>query len=152
MGVVIGGEKAWKVRRLGDLGIAYHWINGEPAMCLFPIRKRIATAGSFVIPIESSFKYVHSNGHPNIEYFKFAAAEAAETMGFSREDKFIKRKIIDAIADGMSDLIEMPPEPPDMVSKAVQENVGEMSMIMDGEVIAEKELTALDANELSGVH
>lgn len=30
MGLIIGGEKAWRKYRKGDIGIAYHWVNGEP--------------------------------------------------------------------------------------------------------------------------
>jgi hypothetical protein len=152
MPVVIGGEKAWLNRVSGDIGIAYHWINDEPAMCLFPVRKRISTAGAFIICMSAAYKYVNPNGHPNLNYMVTAAADAADTMGFSSKDTFIIRKIIDVIADGMGDLLAMPPEPKDLIEKAVRENVGEMTLTCDGEKIAERELTALDADELKGVH
>lgn len=151
MGVVIGGEKAWLKRQSGDIGIAYHWINEEPAMCLFPVRKRIATAGSYIICLSAAFQYAHSNGHPNLEYMIPAATEAAETMGFSRQDTFIIKSIIDVICDGLPDLVSMPPEPPSMVDRAVQEVCGEMSLKVDGTTITEREVTALDADELRGV-
>jgi len=152
MGVCIGGDKAWRVYRQGDVGIAYHWINGEPAMCLFPVHRAIANAGAYVIPIESAFQYVHSDGHPNIDKFKQAGADAARVMGFDPTDKFIRRRIIDAIADGMPDLIAMPPEPEDAVEKAVKEVVGEATIKEGGRVIAEKEITTLDQQELASLH
>ena len=107
MPVVIGGEKAHLNRQSGELGIAYHWINGEPAMCLYPLKKRIATAGSY---------------------------------------------IIDVICDGLPDLVAMPPEPADVVEQAVKENVGELSMVLDGRTVAETVITDLDAAELAGAN
>lgn len=150
MSVVIGGEKAWRKRQLGDLGIAYHWINDEPAMCLFPIRKRIADAGAYIICLSAAHQYVHSDGHPDLDYMIPAAVDAAVTMGFDRNDQFIVRRIIDAICDGMPDLVDMPPQPEDLVEKAVKETVGELSIQLDGKQIVEQEVSALDAAEMTG--
>lgn len=152
MGVAIGGEKAWKVYKSGDVGVAFHWINEEPAMCLFPLHRTMVNAGSYVICLSAAFNYVNSNGHPNLEYMVPAAIEAAKTMGFNASDSFVLKRIVDAICDGMPDLVEMPPEPENLVDEAVrQETVGELTMKLDGKTIAEKEVSALDAAEMGAI-
>ena len=150
---VFGGEKAWLTRRTGDIGTAYHWVNGEPAMCLFPANRPASSAGVYVIPLEAAYNYVGSDGHPDAGYMIGAARTAAAVMGFSQQDRFIQRKIVDVIADGIGDLIAMPPEPPDQVEQAVQQEMaGELTIKVDGEVVAEREVPALSEAELDGLH
>lgn len=150
MSFKVGGEKAWLVRFLGDIGIAYHWLDNEPAMFLFPCKKE-GQVSVFVIPLPSAYNYVKSNGDPDLDYLNPTALKAAVHMGFMRTDRYVIRSIIDAICDGMPDLVSMPPEPKDHVEQAVQNNVGEMSLTIDGETIAQKEIPDLPANEFSGV-
>lgn len=151
MGVQFGGEKAWLTRSAGDLGIAYHWVNGEPSMVLFPRSRRIG-AGAYVIPIDSAHRYVHSDGHPDISYMVAAARTAARVMGYSSNDAFIARQIVDAIADGIPDLIDMPPEPQDqIVERAIRDVAGELTIKVDGETIKEETVTMPTVEEIAGV-
>lgn len=151
MGIEVGGSKAYAVYNHGDIATAFHWINGEPAMVLFPTRKRINGAGAFVIPLDSAHRYVHPSGNPNLEYMIPTAAKAAAHMGFLHTDKFIIRKIIDAVCDDLPVLIGMPPEPRSLVEQAVQENIGEMSITVDGERIMERDIQMPTAEEMDGV-
>lgn len=137
--IAFGGENAWKVRVKGDVVVAYHWINHEPAMVLFKHRAGIAmNPGAFVLPLESAFKYADSKtGGPTI-YAIQQAANAAHVMGFF-PDKFIVTRIVDVIMDGMLDLIEMPPEHTGLNKKQTQA-IGEMSLKVDGQIVHECEV------------
>lgn len=152
MSVVFGGEKAWRVRRLGDIGIAYHWVNGEPAMVLYPATRSIAGAGAFILALSRAHKYVKSNGNPDLAYMLPMACKAAVQMGFTYRDKSVVRTIVDAICDGMPDLVSMPPEPKDHIEEAAERrHIGEMSLAIDGEIVAEQDVLDVSDNELPGM-
>ncbi len=150
MPLVIGGEKAWRVRRSGDIGISYHWVNDEPAMILFPAKRSGPTTGAFVICMSAAWQYANSDGHPNLAYMVPTAAKAAKQMGFTSTDTFAVKAIIDAIIDGIPDLLDMPPDPPTYVDEAVKQNVGDLTIKVDGEEVAQKEIPALTADEAHG--
>lgn len=151
MGILLGGEKAWRKREHGDLVISYEWLNNEPCMCIFPKIRRQDHQGALVIPIESAHKYVESNGYPNVEYTTGMALQACIHMGMLPEKSTIHR-IIDAIADGLPDLVDMPPEPPahqiDKIDTAP--TVGDLSIQVDGETILETEVNDIQADSISG--
>lgn len=136
--VLIGGEKAWRVRQHKWLGLSYQWMDGEPALFLYPLLKLGGLRpGAFVIPLASAWKYVHSNGHPNVEYIVQQAGKAADVMRIEISSMTLK-VIIDAIADGLPDLLEMPPEPPEHAVKT--EPVGELAVKLDGQTVLEREV------------
>lgn len=137
MSILIGGEKAWSTRRNGEIGVALQWINQEPHMILFPAHAAPQRSGAFCIPLDSAWKYVGSDGHPNYEYIAQQAQVACEIMQlpFSKQRVF---RIAEAIADNMGDLIRMPPEPPSQQEKP--ESVGEMAVKIDGETVHEQEV------------
>lgn len=134
MGIVIGGEKAWKTYRHGDIGVAYHWVNGEPAMVLFPATRN--TGGSFAICLSSAHLYAESNGYAT-RHAAGKAYEAAEVLGIGFERATIFR-LISAILDGIPDLVAMPPE---RVDRDTSDAIGEMRVLVDGEVISERVVT-----------
>lgn len=137
MAVQIGGEKAYITRTHGDLGVSFQWLNNEPAMFLFPAHRGAGRAGAFVIPLESAHKYVRPNGHPNVEYVTEQAAVAAGVMGMPITRDTL-RKVLDVIADGMPDLIAMPPEPVSQIRRP--EPVGGLTVKVDGETVHEREV------------
>lgn len=136
MGLIIGGDKAWRKYRKGDIAIAYHWVNGEPAMVLFPGNRTASPLITpFVIPLSVGHQYVNSDGHPNLVNAMSAAIDAARCLGMAPEMSTIHR-IIDAIVEGMPDLVCMPPEP--AWAQDVGPKVdGELSITRDGEKVVE---------------
>ena len=135
--VALGGETAWRVyRSQGGIGVAYHWIEGKPSMCLYPLSAMtIKPPGAYVIPQREAYRFAHSNGEPELDEAIPAAARACEIMGVHQTPAML-RHIVDAILDGLPDLIEMPPEPEQL--KPVKPNVGEMAIKVDGETVMER--------------
>ena len=135
MGIVIGGEKAWRKYKKGDIAVAYHWINGEPAMVLFPgNRMHSPLVTPFVIPLSVGHQYVNSDGHPNMLNAFAAAVDAAKCLGMASEPSTLHR-IIDAIVEGMPDLVCMPPEP--AWADPTPKVDGELTIKRDGEIVTE---------------
>lgn len=135
MGIVIGGDRAWRVFRKGDIAIALHWINGDPAMVLFPAlmtESRTGRVVPFVIPLAVLHEYVHSDGHPNLMRAMPGAIQAATCLGMTPERSVVHR-IIDAIVETAPDLVRMPPEPDQWTRERDLDGavVGELS-IQDG--------------------
>lgn len=142
MPAVIGGEKAWKKYRRGDIGIAFHWVNEEPTMVLFPINR--PGAGAYALGLSSLHRYVQSNGYPDLETLIPAAHKAAEVMQLA-PTKTTLHAIVDAVLDAAPDLVDMPPAQPDPVETAV---AGEMQLLNHGEVVAEREIPELQPHEI----
>lgn len=135
MGIQLGGPKAWKVRVFRDIGVAYHWINEEPSMCLFPAQaKSSPNRGAFVIPLSAACDYVDSNGYPTIDAMERAAI-AAQVMCLDTT-KGTLVNIVDAIMDGIEDLIVMPPEPDE-----AKRLIGEALLKMDGKIVSHTGIT-----------
>ena len=147
MGVLIGGERAWRKRRLGDLWVAYQWVNGEQAIILFPTTRPAYRAGAFVICLSAAHRYAGADGHPNLGYAIPQAYDAARVMGLSLE-RCTVRKIIDAIVEGLPDLVEMPPEPIWAKDDKPMPVVGELSVRQGGRVVIETEVRAPSVGEV----
>jgi len=124
MPVILGGEKAWKVYSKGDIAVSFQWVNGEPAMILYPKKPSGTIFGAFVLPLESAFKYADSKTGAPTPYCIKMANTAIEVMGLFH-DRFLLHRIVDAIMEGLLDLIEMPPEPTGLNQKQAQE-IGEI--------------------------
>lgn len=144
MSVMLGGAKAWKQNVSGDVVASFQWVNGEPAMCLFPKIPRTLNPGAYVIMLDVAFKYANSKTGGPTEYLIQQAAKAAKVMGFNT-DSFIIKRIADLILDGLQDLIEMPPEPTGLTKKDTQA-VGELLVKINGQTKVDGEINA--ANEL----
>lgn len=152
MPVMVGGEKAWKVRRHGDIGVSFQWVNDEPAMILFPAKTNaFAQGGAYVLALSAAFKYADSVSGGPTPYLIRQCAAAAVQLGFLATDTFAIRKIADVILDSLPDLVEMPPEPTGM-TKGQAESVGEMLIKLDGETIHHSEVAAPSLEELSVVN
>lgn len=148
MAICIGGERAWKLRQAGDIGISYQWVNGEPAMILYPLHRRVPNAGAFAICLSAAHQYAHSDGHPNLDYVIPQVVDGALVMGFQPEKSTIKR-IIDVILDGLPDLVEMPNEPNWAKENQKQQVMaGELIIKRGGETILQEDVPAITAEDL----
>ena len=147
MGIVVGGKHAWRVHRKGDIVVAFHWINGEPAMVLFPARPNTLGAGAFCVALSAAFKYAESTGYPT-RYCIEQAAKAAKQMGMYT-DRFTIHRIADAILEGIEDLLDMPPEPraAELDRRKRGRVIGEMTLRSEGKVVAEREVEDLTGAE-----
>lgn len=138
MGIVIGGDSAWKVRRKGDVCIAYHWIAGEPAIVLYlyPRFAALSTAKTvpYVLPLASAHELVSERDNVNSRALLAKCSKAAELMGRAGDFATIKQ-LADILLDGLDDLIRMPPEPAHLECK--QTPVGEAKLMVDGKTVAE---------------
>jgi hypothetical protein len=132
MPVHIGGKDSYKQRITGDIVSSYQWVNGEPAMILWPKVPKLG-GGAYVICLSSAFKYA------DINYLVVQAAIAAQFMGMDTSS-FTTRRIADVILDGLEDLVRMPMERPG-VNEQQLESIGEATIKVDGQVIAEREIT-----------
>jgi hypothetical protein len=135
MGIVVGGQHAWKVERKGDIVRAFHWVNGEPAMVLFPVRKRLG-AGAFVVCMSAAHKYARRDGYPT-EY-SIAQAHKAATLMAMDTNKGTVHNIVTTIIDGISDLVRMPPEP--QLPQKKLASIGEITLKSQGRVIGSVEV------------
>lgn len=140
--VSFGGQTAWKVQIVGDICRAYHWVNNEPAMVLFPVRARL-NAGAYVICLSSAFKY------DDMAYLVKQAAIAASVMGMD-ETKFTIHRIGTAIHDGLLDLIKQPPEPQWVKDLEKGEVFAELEVKADGKTIIEREVYEGDRGNVRG--
>lgn len=133
MAVLIGGEKAYLQRVIGDIVVSYQWVNDEPAMILWPKIKRLGTKGAFVLGLSSAYLYA------DMRYLVQKSAQAAEFIGMD-SSKFTINRIATIILEGLEDLIHMPPQPIGM-TKAQEQEIGEAKIMVNGETIMETALT-----------
>ena len=138
MPVTLGGEKAYKIRVIGDIVCSYQWVNEEPAMVLFPKIKRTFTNGAFVLCLSAAWKYT------NVNYLVSQSFAAAKQLGFE-DSKFVAHQIADIIIEGIPDLVEMPPVPTQ--EQKLEESIGEMLLKVDGEIIKHEEITMPDMGQ-----
>lgn len=144
MGIVVGGERAWRVFRKGDIAVALHWINGEPAMVLFPAAMtegKVRRIVPFVVPLAVLHEYVRSDGHPNLMRALQGATDAARCLGMTPELSVVHR-IIDLIVEAAPDLVAMPPEPVALAQEREQAGpvVGELTLKDGGRTVVETEV------------
>jgi hypothetical protein len=135
VGIVVGGDSAWKVRTQKGLVVAFHWVNGEPALCLAPLRRRLG-AGAFIIGMSHAYKYARRDGYPT-SYCMRQAFAAANVMAMDTTKATIQA-IVETILDHIEDLVKMPPEPP---KKDTGTPLGEIALFHDGQKVAEDEVT-----------
>jgi Tfp pilus tip-associated adhesin PilY1 len=103
MPVEFNPQGAHKAFIKGDIGIHLRWVNGEPAIVLFPLFRRTGS-GAFVVCLSAAHQYTDD------DYLIAQSHKAADVMGMGR-DKFVIHRIADAINDALVDLCAMPPEP-----------------------------------------
>lgn len=148
MGVVLGGEKAWKQRVTGEIVSSYQWVNREPAMILWPAGPKRLGGGAFVLCLSAAFKYANSDGTPTKHLIKMTV-KIAQQFGME-PNQFLCKKIADVILDGLPDLVDMPPEPTGLNAQQTQA-IGEASIKVDGQTIFEGDVNLPTEAELAAV-
>lgn len=144
-GVILGGETAWKVRAVGDLVVAYHWIKDEPSMLIYPRYRRLmlSKAVPWALPLSGAHELVlaDSKGHGvNTKELLAKAERCAQCMGIHGDRQAIMR-IADLILAGLDDLINMPPTPARLLKQ--DQGIpgdGVMQLRENGKVIVEREV------------
>jgi hypothetical protein len=141
--VELGGVRAWRTYAKGDLTISLQWLDlGEQGQCegpeavmaLFPANRRVNGA-AYIVPQANAWAYVGRDGNPTSHLFA-AAFKAAVQLGF-HPDKSTVFRIMDAICEGMGDLVKMPSEQPGDLHVAKAVAGIEATMSLNGKVVAE---------------
>lgn len=135
MGFIFGGPTAWKVKPCGEIVVAFHWVNKEPSLCLYPARKRLG-GGVFVIQLNMAHAYADRSGYPT----KGAIGRcmtAAKVMGMEGSKDTVYN-ILTAVLDNLEDLIRMPPE---IQKQDKTPALGVATLYAKGEKVTEGEIT-----------
>lgn len=126
MGIVVGGFKAYKTFTLGEIFLALHHLNGEPAMVLYPTNpSALFKPKACAICLSALWLYEDK------EYLMSQARTFAKAMGMDPESKSVVMKIASAIDDHKLDLIKMPPEQ----KTGYEKTVADMLIKVDGKII-----------------
>jgi hypothetical protein len=130
--MLIGGNRAWKVYRYRDIGVSLQWVDGDPAMILFPLSGDKRSA--YVLPLQSLHEICIEGDKVDGRAVIEKGMIAADVMG--RLDKATAVTCADAILRFAPDLLRMPPEPDPERPPAV----GEVEVKADGQTIYEGEI------------
>lgn len=105
MPVLLGGPKARGVKIYGDIVVCRQYVNGEPALVMFPKRRRsLGNQGAFIVCLSSAWKYVDD------AYVIQRAKTAAEVMGMHPDRSTVVRIAL-ALNNELPELVMMKPEP-----------------------------------------
>lgn len=143
MGFTVGGDTAWKVYSRGPIAAAFHWVQGEPSMVLFPTSGRMVMRNCvpYVLPLSRAHELVKDGtdgGVVDSHALWERATTATRVMGFG-EDAQVAMKVADVILNGLDDLCDMPPEPERLAKDRDPAPTGELAVRVDGETIFEGE-------------
>jgi len=130
MPIILGGGNCYRKRTHGDISVAFHWLNNEPCMVLFPTFRRGPGVTPFAVPLSCAWEYAED------EILVEKAYKACEIMGLG-DDKGVVMKVARIMNDSLPDLIEMPPMP---VKPKESTGSGEMTIKVDGDKVAEFEV------------
>lgn len=140
MGIHVGGPKAWKVRDIGDIRCAFHWVNGEPCMVLARANSHLMRYAAIVIEQSKAYMLADSKSGDPTMYLIEKAAEYNQILGFEFSKGSVK-KIADIIVEGIPDLLHMPPEPTSMqLTGKAEKPIGELKAVIDGKVVYDGEI------------
>ncbi len=138
-GIVLGGDNALFTRRHGDIAAAFQFVNDEPAMVLWPIRRTGCAA--FIVCLSSAFKY------DDPKYLAEQAKVACQLWGFDDVSQWYR--IAKIINDGLGDLVKMPPDPASYQErKRTAGSIGEMSLSVAGDTVSQSEIYLPEPDEM----
>ena len=111
MPVILGGPKARKVWSRGEFGLSLQYVNGEEALCIWPLRAARG-AGAMVILLSAAHLYANSrSGGPTL-YLLERCLGALKVMKMQPQPWTV-RKLADIVLDELPELLQMKPEPGD---------------------------------------
>ena len=115
MSVCLGGpnSRGQRISR-GGIVVSLQYVNHEPSIVLFPLRKRTKQA-AYIICLSAVWRYADD------DYLMQAAKKAADVMDIGT-DRFTVYNVARAISDSLEDLVRMKPEP-EMAAKITGEGV-----------------------------
>lgn len=135
--ILFGGKNARFQRVHGDIVASYQYVNDERAMALWPVRKK-PEAAVYVVCDSAAWRY--NPDYPRSDwwnpdgsllcgplYLMQQAAIAARVMGMDQTKSTVTR-IAAIIAEGLEDLVRLPPAPPKVKPKPI----GEASLLIGG--------------------
>jgi hypothetical protein len=151
MPLLLGGPKCFESRKAKDFVVYFEWFDndrdligqGEPTMF---IRRRNIFAlsgnrGSVAIQLPKAHLYADSTTGGPTPYLLAFAIGACRELGLE-PSKMNVRALADVILDNLPDLLRMPPAPKaDKFQSQTSPKVGEAVISIDGDVVAEKEIT-----------
>ena len=138
-----GGVTAWRVFTKGDLVLAFHWVNGEPSMVLFPAKGRMMLRNCvpYCLPLSSAHELVKDGTGGFVvdaDILWVKASRAAQVMGFEGDFQIV-RQVADLILNHLDDLCDMPPEPVVLAGTTGPAPTGEIAVSVGGETVFEGE-------------
>lgn len=149
--VELGGERAWRQFTKGDVLASLQWVDLKaqdpefpeagpiPCMCLYHAHRRVET-GAHVIPQRFAYLYGAAKGKPT-DYFFSSVMNACETLGFDRNDKAARHRVMDIVLDAMPDLILMPSDQPSALElKKQRQGSIEATVKINGRVAHEERI------------
>lgn len=140
--VELGGERCWKQYTKGDMTCSLQWIDLQkqdpafpeagpiPCMCLFHSFRRMDT-GAHVIPQRYAYLYGAREGKPTDHFYR-AVVDACETVGFDRNDKAARHRMMDLVLEALPELILMPSEQPSQLEIRAHRTGIEASVTING--------------------
>lgn len=146
--VELGGERAWRQFSKGDVLASLQWIDLKaqdeafpedgpvPCMCVYHAFRRVET-GAHVIPQRYAYLYGAAEGKPT-DYFFNSVMNACETLGFDRNDRAARHRVMDVVLDAMPDLILMPSDQSVALELARQQLGIEATVRINGRVAHEE--------------
>ena len=145
MPVLLGGANARFQRVHGDIVASYQYVNDERAMALWPREKKMHAA-AFIVCDSAAWRY--NPDAPRRDWFgpkgelicgplylMQQAMIAAEVMGMDSGKATVMR-IASIIAEGLADLVRLPPEMPPPRKKPI----GEAILLINGQRVASGEV------------
>jgi hypothetical protein len=133
--VMLGGEYV-AIRHVSH-GIVteFTWHDGQPCMYIFK-DGRTGKQGAYRIDLKDTFHYADSRGNPSTMLFTHAI-EAAQAIGFDRNDRNAIRVVMDRILDDIPDLVEKMPPCPAELDRRENEGSSELLVTLNGKSIFE---------------
>lgn len=143
MGITVGGPTAWKVVSRGPIAVAFHWVEGEPALVLFPTQGRMVMRNCmpYVLPLARAHELVKDGSKGSVvdsAVLWEKARTATEVMGFGA-DAQVAMKVADVILNSLDDLCDMPPEPAVLENARRPAPTGELALKVAGETVFQGE-------------
>lgn len=145
MPILLGGANARFQRVHGDIVASYQYVNDERAMALWPREKKQHSA-AFIVCDSAAWRY--DPDRPRGEWFgkqgelicgplylMQQAMIAARVMGMDGNKSTVVR-IATIIAEGLEDLVRLPPNMPPPKPKPI----GEATLLIDGQVVSTREI------------
>lgn len=107
--VILGGPDAIKVWIKGDIVCSIEYVNGLESLCFWR-RERTRGNGAMIIGVNVLGRYFEGQTSLPTQYCLSCCKAGVELMGFSPFDTFAVRRLIDALYEGVTELLATKPK------------------------------------------